>query len=38
VYQLRTYKKAGGLPPQEPKNVLVPEGLDPMSMKSEMPL
>lgn len=38
VFQLRSFKKMGGLPPQEPKNVVVPEGLDPMSIKSELPI
>jgi flagellar biosynthetic protein FlhB len=38
VFQLKTFKKAGGLPPQEPKNILVPDGLDPLSTKNEMPI
>jgi flagellar biosynthetic protein FlhB len=31
VFQLRTYRKSGGLPPLEPKNIQVPTGLDPLS-------
>lgn len=31
VFQLRTYRKSGGLPPIEPKNIQVPTGLDPLS-------
>jgi flagellar biosynthetic protein FlhB len=31
VFQLRTYKKVGGIPPIEPKDVDVPMGLDPLA-------
>lgn len=31
VFQLRTYRKSGGFPPVEPKNIQVPTGLDPLS-------
>lgn len=31
VFQLRTYRKSGGLPPIEPKHIQVPTGLDPLS-------
>jgi flagellar biosynthetic protein FlhB len=31
VFQLRSYRKSGGIPPVEPKNIQVPTGLDPLS-------
>jgi flagellar biosynthetic protein FlhB len=31
VFQLRTYRKSGGIAPIEPKNIQVPTGLDPLS-------
>jgi flagellar biosynthetic protein FlhB len=34
VFQLRTYRKSGGLPPLEPKNIQVPIGLDPLSKEA----
>ncbi|MBR7798798.1 flagellar biosynthesis protein FlhB [Undibacterium fentianense] len=31
VFQLRTYRKTGGVQPMEPRNIQVPNGLDPLS-------
>jgi flagellar biosynthetic protein FlhB len=38
VFQLRTYRKSGGIAPIEPKNIQVPTGLDPLTNEVGAPV